>query len=73
MDRFVDVLITNGPMGIIVAILMYLYIEERRDHKETRNTLYGLTGKYEDMVVKILEAITHLTTVVDERLKKSGE
>lgn len=33
---FVDTLITQGGLGLMAGIFMWLYLQERKEHKETR-------------------------------------
>lgn len=70
LEEFFKVLLHNGPMGIMAAGFFWLLLKERDSHEKTRDTLNGLTSRYEELVVKSTEAMTHVSLLVSERLPR---
>ena len=68
MDKILDVLLNNGPMGIVAASFFFLLWQERKDHKETRDALVETVNKYEVLVQNAIAAMTKVTTLISERV-----
>lgn len=68
MDELLKVLINNGPMGVVAGIMFYLLLQEKREHRETRTALNEVYGKYESLVEKAITAMSHVSTIISERI-----
>lgn len=70
MDKAIEIFAQNGVTGAIALVLLYLLLDERKEHRATRDKLDELTGKYEGLVEKTIEAMSKVVTIVSERLPK---
>lgn len=65
-----------GPLGVVIALFLYLYINERKS-AETRErrlveALERLASKYEVALVNNSKVLTSIETLIDERLRRVG-
>lgn len=63
-----------GPLGVVIALFLYLYINERKsaEARERRfvEALERLASKYEVALVNNSKVLTSIETLIDERLKR---
>jgi len=73
MDKLIEVLIANGPMGLVAGVMFYLLMVEKKEHRETRVTLADIYSKYEVVADRSIEAMSRVTTLIGERLPNRNQ
>lgn len=89
MHPLTQLLLGLGPAGLVAAVLWLIHLEdkkalvdERADHKATREELANvnkqskaeiadITERYADLATRAAESMQHLSTLVGERLPSS--
>jgi hypothetical protein len=73
VDKLIDVLVSNGPMGVVAGVMFYLLLVEKKEHRETRVALADIYSKYEVVAERSIEAMSRVTMLIGERLPNRNQ
>jgi hypothetical protein len=66
MEEILSSLAKQGPLGLALAVLLYLYVKERERVRELADRLYDLGIKMVESNVKVDSSLRDVVKNVDE-------